>query len=331
LRLTGEEEMASHPVNNLDLPLFRCPACLGTFTHPWPCENCGNEYRTTLGIPDLRWPRPHNPVQSSAVIDNLLKTYDTASFDELSRIRQYRPVSNPDLAGHLRQYRLKQIERGEKMTQMFQNRIARHFHLEKRDLALDIGCGVGATTVTHSLNFRLVLGIDWNLANLILLRKILDEHDISNIVLLQANLLNLPLAEGVCDYVTALNVIEHMLNTGRGFEEIARVLRPGGIFCGDSRNRFDILFPEPHVRLRMLGFLPRRFAVRYARLRRNANYEGTRLLAAHFKDYHIVYPEVSAYGASPKFDAWIHFLETRLALPSGLLLPFFTTMVAIGK
>jgi len=173
-----------------------------------------------------------------------------------------------------------------------------------------------------------------------LFRKSLDEQGVSNVMLLQANLLQLPLAASACDYVTALNVIEHMLDANRGFEEIARVLRPGGGFCGDSRNRFDILFPEPHVRLRMLGFLPRRSAIEYVRRRRGTSYEGThllsyweldRLLTAHFRDYRIVYPEVSAYGASQHIDTWIRFFETKLALLSRLLLPFFTTMIAVGQ
>jgi ubiquinone/menaquinone biosynthesis C-methylase UbiE len=226
------------------------------------------------------------------------------------------------------------------MAQMFQNRFTSHFSLERHDLALDIGCGVGAATITHSQNFKLVFGVDWNLADLILFRKSLDEQGVSNIVLLQANLLQLPLAASVCDYVTALNVIEHMLDTNRGFEEIARILRPGGGFCGDSRNRFDILFPEPHVRLRMLGFLPRQSAIEYVRRRRGMSYAGTRLLsyweldrllATHFRDYRIVYPEVSAYGASRHIDAWIRFFETKLTPLSKLVLPFFTTMVAVGQ
>ncbi len=332
--------MVCHLTDQAVLNLVRCPACDGTFAHPWRCECCGHEYPATLGIPDLRWPQPQDSDQMRLIIHDLLMSFDKYSFDELCRIRLHRFVQAPDLEKHYLQYRLNQIDRGARMARMFQNRFNMHFRLERHDLALDIGCGVGAVALTYSQDFELVVGVDWNLADLILFRKSLDELGVSNVVLLQANLLHLPLVQNKFDYAVALNVIEHMIDVDQGFEEIARILRPGGGFCGDSRNRFDIFFPEPHVRLRMLGFLPRQSAIEYVRRRRGMSYEGTRLLsyweldhllAAHFRDYRIVYPEVSAYGASRRIDAWVRFFETKLALLSKLLLPFFTTMVAVGQ
>jgi ubiquinone/menaquinone biosynthesis C-methylase UbiE len=161
----------------------------------------------------------------------------------------------------------------------------------------------GAAAIALSGEFSAVVGIGWNLADLILFRKRLEELKISNVILAQANLLRQPFADNTFDYATALNVIEHMLDVKRGFSEIARTLRPAGCFCGDPRNRFDILFPEPHVKLRFLGFLPRQWAKAYVKWRRGLAYENTRLLsywelrrtlATHFANYHIAYPGIDA-------------------------------------
>ncbi len=225
------------------------------------------------------------------------------------------------------------------MARMFQDRVAKHFQLQ-RDLALDIGCGSGAAAAELGQSFAWVVGLDWSLVDLILFRKSLVERHIANVILIQGNLLHMPLAESQFDYITALNVIEHMLDVPRGFAEVSRVLQIGGIFCGDSRNRYDLLFPEPHVKLRFVGLLPRRWAEIYVQRRRHTSYCGTRLLSyweleraltAHFRDYRIVYPQPSAYGSGKGADKVIHFLETQFKPISTLLLPFFTTMIAVGR
>jgi len=319
--------------------IIRCPACYGKLTSTWLCEHCGQQYQCTLGIPDLRWPSPKDSEQTGLVVKDMLESFDQASFEELCQIRLARLASVPDLECHYQQYRLDHMERGARMVRMFQDRVAGHFNLSRRSLALDIGCGSGAAASELCQSFAWVVGLDWSLVNLILFRKSLIEHHISNVVLIQGSFFHLPLADDTFDYVTALNVIEHMLDVRQGFAEVSRVLRRGGIFCGDSRNRYDLLFPEPHVKLRFVGLLPRRWAEVYIQRRRGVSYSDTRLLsywelkrtlAMHFRDYRIMYPQLGAYGASEHADQLLYFLETKLGPLSKLLLPFFTTMIAAG-
>ena len=274
-----------------------------------------------------------------SIINDLLESYNRSSFKELCQVRLARLVKAPELEHHYLQYRLSHIERGVKMARMFQNRLAMHFDFPHQNLALDIGCGSGAAASELCQSFASVVGLDWSLADLILFRKSLSERHISNAVLIQGSFLHFPLADDVFDYATALNVIEHMVDVQRGFAEISRVLRRGGIFCGDSRNRYDLLFPEPHVKLRFVGLLPRRWAKDYVRYRRGVSYSGIRLLsywelkrtlALNFRSNQILYPQLGAYGASEHADQLLYFFETRLSPLSKLLLPFFTTMIAIG-
>jgi SAM-dependent methyltransferase len=237
-------------------------------------------------------------------------------------------------------YRQQRVERGARMIGMFQRRLARHYALPGHERALDIGCGTGAATLALHSTFGTVVGVDWSLAALLLFRKSLLEQGISNVVLAQADFLQLPLVSEAFDYVTALNVIEHMITVERGLAEAARVLRSGGCFCGDCRNRFDLFFPEPHTQLRWLGCLPRRWAIRYAQWRRNFDYTGTRLLsywelrralASCFGAYQVMYPDVSAYGGSKHIETWLSLFEAQAALVARWALPFFPTFVAIGQ
>jgi ubiquinone/menaquinone biosynthesis C-methylase UbiE len=329
----------SHRHENDLTRLLRCPACQGAFESPWRCSACQREYPATLGIPDLRWPTVSDPDQQQLIIQDLVQAYSRSSFENLCRLRIARLVTTQQLEQHYTRYRLDNIERGSRMAHMFQAQTAARFRVSQHDVALDIGCGSGAAALTLCESYTTVVGIDWNLADLLLFRKRLDELALTNVILVQANLLDQPLIDSCVDYVTALNVIEHMLDVERGFSEIARVLRAGGCFCGDSRNRFDILFPEPHVKLRLVGFLPRRWAETYVWRRRKLPYKNTRLLsywelrrtlATHFARYDIVYPFLEAYGAKTHTARWLRGFETKLPLLARLLLPFFTTMVAIG-
>jgi hypothetical protein len=108
----------------------------------------------------------------------------------------------------------------------------------------------------------------------------------------------------------AINVLEHIFTPEQMLSEVYRVLKINGVFAGDSRNRFDLFFTEPHVGLRWVGFLPRRWMARYVRRRIGVDYNATR---THLLSYHdlsralkavfgvhwcIALPEAAAYGVS---------------------------------
>jgi ubiquinone/menaquinone biosynthesis C-methylase UbiE len=205
------------------------------------------------------------------------------------------------------------------MTQMFRKQAETHYALSGTSAAFEIGCGRGGNLLVLSEIYEQVVGLDPHLTSLILAKKFLDEHGVTNVALIHGYGQQIPYAEGDFDYVTAVNVLEHVLDVERVVAEIWRILRPGGIFVADSRNRFDILFPEPHVRLRFVGLLPRRWAKRYVRWRRGLDYSGTQLLSyidlsrvlkKHFRSQHkILCAKVSAYGYPATIDTWVDRLN----------------------
>lgn len=95
---------------------------------------------------------------------------------------------------------------------------------------LDLGAGAG---VVAEMNFRgivaRVVGVD--LDQRVLENPYLDEAIVGDVGLL-------PFPNGEFDVVVADNVLEHLCEPDRVFAEVARVLKPGGVFLFKTPNRY---------------------------------------------------------------------------------------------
>jgi ubiquinone/menaquinone biosynthesis C-methylase UbiE len=250
--------------------------------------------------------------------------YATATFEDLTRLR-FERIDIPE-----RRRVSSLLKRGRRMMDMFKNRLLENYILPGKNLALDIGCGVGLSSIALSQEYRWVVGLDPYLPDLIRARKFFDEQKIENVILIQAYAQNIPLHSKCVDYAVALNVIEHLLDVESAFHELRRVLQRNGCFCGDSRNRFDLFLPEPHVKLRWFGLFPRKLQPWYARKLRNVAYSDLYLLSlfdlrrygrqAFGNSIRVVFPIISAYGKSPKWDKWIKIVES---------IPIFNTAILV--
>jgi ubiquinone/menaquinone biosynthesis C-methylase UbiE len=303
---------------------LRCPACGGELSGD-RCARCGQDFASARGILDLRWPRPVRPdLAEEALVATLLAHYEGATFDGLAEIvRRHRFGDfSEDLRDGLRGRSAGLDQLGQRMMDMFQARVARHYPVPGRSLALDLGCGYGTSSVVLARRFDHVVGVDPYLPVLLLARKCLEDRGLDNVTLVQAYAQRLPLADGCIDYAVAQNVIEHLIDVRPAFDEARRVLRPGGCFCGDSRNRYDLVFPEPHVKLRWVGLFPRRLQAWYVRAVKNVSYgeAHARLLSwrelrgsarqAFGRSARVVLPLVSAYGQPAYLDRWIERIES---------------------
>jgi SAM-dependent methyltransferase len=331
-------------------PYLRCPACHGRL-HAGRCTACGEAFGSTRGILDLRWPRPASPDDDDAALAaRMVEAYDRATFDDLSdmvRRHRFRDFSE-DLQDGLRSRSAGLDQLGQRMMDMFERRLARHYTVPGTSLALDLGCGYGTSSVVLARRFEHVIGVDPYLPVLLLASKCLEDRGIRNVTLIQGYAQRLPVADRCVQYAVAQNVIEHLIDVRPAFEELQRVLGPGGCFCGDSRNRYDLLFPEPHVKIRWVGLFPRRLQGWYVHAVKRVSYADAhaRLLSwrelrgaarrAFGGSVRVVLPLVSAYGQSPRLDRWIERIETvpvlgrvaPLLFPSHLLLAQVDASVA---
>lgn len=112
--------------------------------------------------------------------------------------------------------------------------LARAAQLERSHRLLDLGCGTGRTTLRFAGRVRTVVGADFSLASLRVFARRIPAHLRERVYLVQADAFQLPFRDESFDRGVSNELLEHLpgLETDRGpIEEVARVLRPGGIFA----------------------------------------------------------------------------------------------------
>lgn len=151
---------------------------------------------------------------------------------------------------------------------------------------LNVGGSAGIIDNYLSDNFNSVTGID------------IDEHAIahasetykkSNLEFRVADALNLPFQDNSFNVVVCSHVYEHVPDPYRMFNEIYRVLKPGGVCYFSAGNR--LMWNEPHYNLPLLSVIPRPLAHIYIRLtgkaksyhEKHLSYWGLKKLVGNFR------------------------------------------------
>jgi SAM-dependent methyltransferase/uncharacterized protein YbaR (Trm112 family) len=90
---------------------------------------------------------------------------------------------------------------------------------------IDIGCGHGRSTTLLAGQSALAIGIDLGLSVVDAAKK----NSLHNCYFLQADLHHLPFDAAYFDIVYSSGVIHHTENTGRAFDSISQLTKPGGL------------------------------------------------------------------------------------------------------
>lgn len=257
-----------------------CPLCknkLEAEINKFSCRKCSKEYPITFGIPDLRISDPFffTLEKERENVKNLIENFATNSYSDLVKLRFSNEIRKDLLERYLRSW-LGTVERNLSLFQRAE-RICKEigYSMENR-IALDVGAGSGGMLITLASKFKLVVGVDISMESLIYAKKLLLEHNLNNVQLYCCGINFLPFQQDTFDLVSASNVIEHIQDQKTAIQEIHRTQRYNAIFFGDIPNRFS-LRPEPHVNLKLVGFLPKKYAPNYVWLFRKRHYEGYNL------------------------------------------------------
>ncbi len=98
-----------------------------------------------------------------------------------------------------------------------------------RESYLEIGCGPFFNGVRLGKEFSVIIGIDICLSSLVVAKRIFLENNIKNYILIQGDILNMPIKENTIDFIYGGGVIEHFKNTMQCVKELYRCLKNSGI------------------------------------------------------------------------------------------------------
>ncbi len=132
---------------------------------------------------------------------------------------------------------------------------------------LDVGSSSGIIDNYLADYFRSVTGIDIDALAMAHAQKTFCKNNLS---FEHGDAMQMDLAENRFDVVVCTQIYEHVPNASRMFNEIFRVLKPGG-FCYFSGNN-RVMFMEPHYNLPFLSLLPRPLAHLYMRIGRKGTH-----------------------------------------------------------
>jgi SAM-dependent methyltransferase len=135
--------------------------------------------------------------------------------------------------------------------------IARYGGSLERRRILDLGSGMGGTSVALGLAGAAPLAFEYNRAYCDIIRLRAGRYDLALPVINGAGE-QLPFADRSFDLAICWDVVEHVQDPERLLAELARVLRPGGRALLTVINRFA--FRDPHYHLPLLNWLPRPLA-----------------------------------------------------------------------
>ncbi|TGL26096.1 methyltransferase domain-containing protein [Leptospira bourretii] len=122
---------------------------------------------------------------------------------------------------------------------------------------LDLGCGPGGLIPFLLNKSKHVIGVD-NSSKMI---ENASSHYGKNpsVSLIQTPMEHLPLADNSCDAVVASMVMHHISHPPTVLEEVARVLKPGGVLCIVDLGKHNVEFMRDNFADLWLGFEPELF------------------------------------------------------------------------
>ena len=244
------------------LPNFVCPSCHGSLslTSARRCDACNMVFPVHQGILDFRPKHERTHYFDDAAADEYAAVNDALAEQHEGFMHAAETRGSHDWS--------------EVVTACGIDPVA-------SQIGVEIGCGSGGMLTAMAETAAGVIGLDVSLTLLLEARKRIEQAGVSDrVCLVLASAAYLPLPSDSVRFVAGMHVIEHVDDQHALISEAHRILMPGGLAYFDSPNRFTIM-PEPHVLLRFVSWLPRRWADPYTRWRTAGKFDyiGKRLLS----------------------------------------------------
>jgi ubiquinone/menaquinone biosynthesis C-methylase UbiE/uncharacterized protein YbaR (Trm112 family) len=185
-----------------------CPGCRQDLKRDYAslvCVNCKQEYKVEDGI--------------VKIIPNLTDDlkFSIEKWDEMYR-------KQLDMLSFYKEY--------ENYKKLYHQNIYNQLKNEKdfeNITYLEIGCGQFFLGLDIAKECDLIIGIDICPSALKIAKRMMEERGVENYILIQGDILNLPIKNDIADLVFGGGVIEHFKGTQKCVNELHRVLRKDGI------------------------------------------------------------------------------------------------------
>ena len=258
---------------------FICPRCRGELEceeSAYRCAPCAATYPIVLGIPDFRVePDPWISLEDDrAKARRLIERSE--GLDLARSVDAYWSMTPGTPVEHARRF-TGYVLAGEQRSAEWLDTLRPAVALAPGPW-LEIGCASGDMLAACTSRSIQAVGVDVAMRWLVLARK-RSALARGTHTLVCANGEFLPFRNMSFARVISVGTLEHCRRADAVLAESARVLRTGGDASFRTTNRYSLL-PEPHVNLWGVGFLPRRWADRYVRLRGGQGYAHHRPLSA---------------------------------------------------
>ncbi len=255
------------PIERLPFACPKCDAPLERGKESFTCEACRATYRDFVGLPDFRLQDFDSPNQR-ALAERFHREWDSLTYEDMIHLRfdglreraqqaGKAPSSfaawNADEQAHLASY----ADRGAVHREVLDGMISQLTSAAPRKLLADIGCGWGRDLLHLADLAETVVGVDVSSFSLLMAKKLLEEHGVTNVVTILAQGEHLPLQAGSVDAMNSSATIEHFPDPGGFLRDTNRVLRSRGWLFLYYPNRFSVL-PETHTLIPFLGWRSRR-------------------------------------------------------------------------
>jgi len=161
------------------------------------------------------------------------------------------------------------IERGLQMVQFLERELG---HLQSKTV-LDVGCGLGGISIALAGRCNYVISMDSDIPRrLRVCNKRFQERGIKNALALPANCLQVPFKPKSFDLILLNGVLEWLGESDLSrpprdvqrqvLQNMSEILKPGGVLYLAIENRYypANLLIDPHAKLPIVDFLPRRLA-----------------------------------------------------------------------
>ena len=121
---------------------------------------------------------------------------------------------------------------GEYTNQLEYEAITDSLCLDSNDILVDLGCGIGRYTLKFAQQVSTVIAVDHSLQSLLYLKKQMEKMNVSNIILVQADISHLPLKSSICTKAVSSQVLTFLPGNAmreRSAHDAHRVLTSKGV------------------------------------------------------------------------------------------------------